>query len=322
MQQLLEASKATAGAGTAAAAGFSVSELFAAAIAAAAAPREGRLAGVFTSVLHTAAQAGHVSIARLLLAAGHDANIPTASTGLTALHIAAFTRSAEMVQLLLQAGADPHARTTSTSQQHSNTDWTPLHCAARRGCSSAVKALLAAGADMEAQRRTGPYSTATPMQLAIKGDHLGAVAALLSAGAHTTLLHEAAELGNEAVVKWLLQAGARVDALDPDCCTPLYIAAACHNYGIVAMLLAFRANVHAQSRRGYHPGDTPLHGAVRFGCRLHPAPQFDGKCMEWVAHCTDAAGSWCKLTCSQQKAADTAARSSKLWQTRCAVPSA
>lgn len=97
------------------------------------------------------------------------------------------------------------------------------------------------------------------------------VAALLlhgSCGAHSvddrnaagcTALHVAAREGRAACVASLLSAGARVDATDKTCSTPLLAACSRSRPGAVAALLERGANPRAADYRG----DTALHALLR-----------------------------------------------------------
>ncbi|HSW75870.1 MAG TPA: ankyrin repeat domain-containing protein, partial [Candidatus Saccharimonadales bacterium] len=99
--------------------------------------------------LHKAATQGHVEVVQILLAAGADKNAKTYFVGDTVLHHAAETGSVPVVQLLLAAGADKNARTEFGENA--------LHFAARKGNIEALKILLDAGVDrniVDDMRRT------------------------------------------------------------------------------------------------------------------------------------------------------------------------
>ncbi|KAJ1483332.1 ankyrin repeat protein, partial [Baffinella frigidus] len=93
---------------------------------------------------------------------------------------------------------------------------TPLHPAAREGKDLAVQALLTAGADTNAGK-----------------GRVGASLVLLQAGADTeakdrkgdTVLHPAANEGQEALVRTLLEANAQTGAQNLEGDTPLHRAA-------------------------------------------------------------------------------------------------
>lgn len=107
--------------------------------------------------LHAAAAGYRVEIAKLLLAAGADANAAGNHRRSGPLHYAAdgsperdAKRQVAMIRLLLEAGADVQAQDKNGA--------TPLHRAVRTRCAEAVRCLLAAGA--EATIRNKPGSTA------------------------------------------------------------------------------------------------------------------------------------------------------------------
>jgi len=60
------------------------------------------------TALHTAAQAGHAEVVRLLLARGADPNAREAGDNTYALHWAAARKDVESVRALLDAGGDVH----------------------------------------------------------------------------------------------------------------------------------------------------------------------------------------------------------------------
>ena len=68
------------------------------------------------AVLHVAAQAGHVGVVRLLLAAGAaiDATMRAGQlASVTPLHLAVEAGHSEVVDLLIDAGSDVNGRTTA-----------------------------------------------------------------------------------------------------------------------------------------------------------------------------------------------------------------
>ena len=140
-----------------------------------------------SSALLFAAQNGSAESARLLLAAGANAN-DEAGDGKSALVTAAFAGHTEVGQLLLDAGADPNT---------SGAGYTALHAAALRGDVALVKALLARGANPHATltkgspvRRFGsqwalstPFTGGTPLAVASAYLEAGVMRALIDAGA-------------------------------------------------------------------------------------------------------------------------------------------
>jgi|ERR1043165_4746818 ankyrin repeat protein len=123
------------------------------------------------TALHVAAAGYRVEIAKMLLAAGADANAAKNHRHSQPLHYAAdgylesplwdAKRQVAMIRLLLKAGADIHAQDKNGA--------TPLHRAVRTRCAAAVKCLLDAGADATIQNKPG----STPFHLAVQNTGRG-----------------------------------------------------------------------------------------------------------------------------------------------------
>ncbi len=105
-----------------------------------------------------AARAGHLDVARTLIAAGARLNArDPCNNGWTALITAIHTHQMTMVEFLLEAGADPNMALPS--------GFTALMMAAGYGEPSVVRLLLAHGADARARTRDGR----TPLNAAVGG---------------------------------------------------------------------------------------------------------------------------------------------------------
>lgn len=89
------------------------------------------------TALYLAARGGHAEVARVLVEAGADVNIPQ-RRGLTPLHTAVLNGHAEVARVLVEAGADVNARTEAGS--------TALGVVQRRNYQEIVKLLEEAGA--------------------------------------------------------------------------------------------------------------------------------------------------------------------------------
>ena len=229
--------------------------------------------------LHTAANAGQLEIARLLIQRGTDINA-TDKRGRTPLHaaIGSDERCVPMVRLLLDSGADIKAQTQE--------GMTPLHEAGMGGNRSVATMLLDAGAEVNAIGG----ANVTPLDLVVvvratspgMTDKLTDVEALLrqrggipgifgaaAAGdlermrevlrtdpkAHSTVgvnhfvpLHVAAMAGQVQSVRLLLDAGAAVDAPGPG--TPLLLAAGSGHLEVVKLLVERGADVNAADDHG------------------------------------------------------------------------
>ena len=83
--------------------------------------------------------------------------------------------------------------------------------------------------------------------------------------AEASELHVAAEKGDAAAVKRLIDGGAQIDVLDDSGSTALYVAAKSGRAEIVVLLLAAGANPRHQTMGRYYSIGTPLHAAVREG---------------------------------------------------------
>lgn len=171
--------------------------------------------------LSRAADGGHITVVRLLLDAGADANgVCCHDCNETALHSAAACRSAEVLRMLLAAGADVSAVTCN--------EQTPLHIAAFYGCPENISVLLSARANVNA-RDSGQR---TPLHQAAHALHVENVS-----------------------VSVLLSAGADVNAVDSNGNTPLHNAAF-HGYiGAAKTLIANGAVAWRTNGRGETPAD-------------------------------------------------------------------
>jgi ankyrin repeat protein len=161
------------------------------------------LAGGSTALI-LAAQTGSAELARLLLAAGANANDASAD-GKSALVMAAFSGNTAVATLLLGAGADPNAAAAG---------YTALHAAALRGDVALVKALLEKGASPHATLSKGSPVRRFGSQWALSTPFTGG----------TPLIVAAAYLETE-VMRALLQGGAKADVALPNGVSALHLAA-------------------------------------------------------------------------------------------------
>jgi len=247
------------------------------------------------TALHTAAAAGHVQAALLLVESGADPALPDVdgctalhlavanqeeevtaallacpavaahvnhkdSHGQTCLHLAAGTGSPRVITLLADAGANLHSCTLLGNS--------PLHLAASLGRLATAHALLRLGVPADIGTYTDLPNTATPLLLAAGNGHRSLVRLLLKAGSSparhcdggVTALHAAAAGGQLACCKLLVRQGAaRLDAVDRVGRTPLHLAAQ-NGHDLVAKYLAQRnlALLKVKDKAGL----TPLQLAV------------------------------------------------------------
>jgi len=207
-----------------------------------------------------AAHENDLETAKMLLAAG--ANVKAANRyEITALSEAANSGNGEMIAALVKAGADPNA-TFGEGE-------TPLMTASRTGSLDGVKALLAAGAKVNA---TDQYRGQTALMWAVSENHPEVTKALIAAGADVnmrstvfnfnfrkvatggtqavysrgglTAMLFAARQGSIECAKALLDAGADINAADPDFgFTPLLEAIFNDHYDFAAFLVDRKANM-------------------------------------------------------------------------------
>lgn len=226
--------------------------------------------------LHAAAWSDDAEAAGMLLRAGADPNAAN-RYGVTPLALAALNRSAVITALLLEAGADANARLAE--------DQSPLMAAARAGSTEVLSLLIDGGADVNARERV---LGETALMWAALEDHGAAVALLVERGADPdarsaatafprykfgdgivarptvlpkggwTALMYAARSNAIAAATALADAGADLDAADPDGTTAMGFAIINAHYDLADVLL----------RRGADPnlsdvaGMTPLYAAV------------------------------------------------------------
>ena len=206
------------------------------------------------TALIIAAASGNRDFSVLLLEKGADPDLSD-DGGFTALHYAALdSNGADMVRALLTHDAHPNARTTRDAREYvyagvNLTGATPLFLAASRGNVETVRALVADGADpfITTDNGTAPLHVATwggsPYFRDWTEDekkNLFDITKLLvelgsdvnSAGEHGwTALHGAAYKGVDAVVRFLVEHGARMEVFDEYGQTPLSIANAAITVG-------------------------------------------------------------------------------------------
>lgn len=222
-----------------------------------------------------AAQSNDVELARMLLEAGADANLGN-RYGITPLWLAATNRSAPMVQLLLRHGARaedalPHGETAlmaaaragdvesvqllldagaDPNRGEESLGETALMWAAAEDHAEVVRALVARGADPD---KTSLHLDLPPMLW----EQTGMVSTVLPVGGWTPLMFAARQNARAAALA-LIEAGADLDAQDPDGSTALQLAILNHHFDLAADLLQAGADPDVADRSGM----TALYGAV------------------------------------------------------------
>lgn len=149
------------------------------------------------TALMTAARAGALDAAKILLDHGAQIDARENWHGETALMFAAAENHPEMVRLLIEHGADLNARSSVNKWERQTTSeprekWlplgglTPLLFAARQGCVECVRVLADNGADVNAVDPTG----ISPVLIAIINGHYDVAGLLLDKGADPKLADE------------------------------------------------------------------------------------------------------------------------------------
>lgn len=159
-----------------------------------------------TSLL-VACQAGHVEVARALVARSADVN-RTAVDAATPLFVAAMQGHADVVSAMLDLSASCNAARSDGAS--------PLYVASQRGHLEVLQLLLDVGADKDKQQRHG----ATPLLTAVESNQIQAVRTLLLARADTQLATRdgntplsAADLGGfPEIAELLTEVGATKEA--------------------------------------------------------------------------------------------------------------
>ena len=228
-----------------------------------------------STALHWAAHWNDVEIVQLLLHAGADPKAVNRFAA-TPLSEAAQAGGAPVAEALLKAGADPKTLTTRDGE-------TVLMTAARAGNVDAVKLLVSRGADVNAHEN---YRGQTALMWAAAERHPDVVKYLLDHGADGKIrafnrdtkmpklsaassitplargglaaLHFSAREGDLESARWLLDAGADVNAGDADGTPALTVALMNKQYSFAKYLLERGANPNVGDNRGR----APLYAAI------------------------------------------------------------
>ncbi len=188
------------------------------------------------SPLSLAAQNRNAEIAKALLDSGADAN-ESLPGGETVLMAAARTGSPEFVRVLIAHGAQVNQRGGEFGE-------TALMVAAEANQGDAAKALIAAGAEVNGRSTKFEY---TKDRFGLEG-----VVTILPHGDWTPLMY-AARQGSANAARVLCEAGAEVNAVDPDATSPLLFAIINGHYDTAAVLLEHGADPNLTDSAGMGP---------------------------------------------------------------------
>ncbi len=173
-------------------------------------------------------------------------------------HVAIREENPKFITELVNAKCDINAK--------SNSGDTPLHLAASQGHAKNIETLLRLGANPYITNVTGQ----TPLHLASQEGKTNAVEALLrnpelrelvdkaDEKHNNTALHHAAINGHKDTVKFLIDSGADIDAVDKKGNTALHLAVIFDQVDTLKTLLESKADPNLQNIHG----DTPLHIAI------------------------------------------------------------
>ena len=208
--------------------------------------------------LHSAAEGGNEVIIETLLSSGLDID-SRGNDGTTPLMVAAAKGEEKTVDLLLSKGADPYLKNFIGRNL--------LHAAAEGGNTSIVKSMLSCGIDIDSK---DDESSATPLIIAVKENHVEVVKYLLQKGADISLttesnkrnaLHIASQYGSVEAMEMLLSYDLRPGSRDGEGNTPLACAAACGQIEAVNCLLKHGADPFLKGENGW----SILHFAAQSG---------------------------------------------------------
>jgi ankyrin len=240
-----------------------------------------------TTALHWAVRANDAQTAGLLIKAGARVNTVN-RYGVTALSLAASNGDARLVALLIEAGADWKAadkaladaqtllmfaaragnpelvrllirQGAAVNARETRTGTTPLIWAAIDDRADAVHALIEAGAEIDVRSKASEYPH-TPLKVtdAVLEEDVSYVGQTVLAKGEWTPLMYAARQGSLRTARMLAEAGADLNATDPDGTSALLFAVINGHYDLAAMLVDKGANPNLGDRAGM----TPLYAAV------------------------------------------------------------
>ncbi|MBN2270416.1 MAG: ankyrin repeat domain-containing protein [Sedimentisphaerales bacterium] len=194
--------------------------------------------GAKLSSIHLAAELGALAQVEVLLEEGIDVNAKD-EDGKTPLHLAVQEDHKDVVQALVSKGADVNAK--------DNKGMTPIHLATLRNLRDIIDLLISKGANVNTKNEKGE----TPLD--IGGYNKEIAPLLISAGARTSTIHNAALWGLVSEVRRFLDEGVDVNAKNEDGWTPLHLTAQAGRKDVMELLIAKGADVNAPNSKGQTP---------------------------------------------------------------------
>jgi ankyrin repeat protein len=196
--------------------------------------------------LHVAVKKENLAIVSHIAEHVQTLETPDRERGATALWVAAETRNRRTTEVLLRKGAK-----VAVTDRWGNT---PLHAvqSAKGGIAVAKLLLDFPNTNTSPSRHYAEFSpsasaplglgiSAAPPSIAIDGKN----------SYEKTALHIACEMGNDAMVQFLLERGADLSSQGPAGCTPLHSAVYARRISIVKLLLDRGADTAIRDNRGY-----------------------------------------------------------------------
>jgi ankyrin repeat protein len=199
--------------------------------------------------LHYVSSYGRVEIVKILLANGADFTVLNKDSA-TALHLAAGNGDAKICEMLIESGAEINSKNSCNE--------TPFDMARQCGHSELESWFRNHGGESGQDAVNLEYAAETEDIEKMKEYTARGVDLSMKMSSGRTLLHWAAMLNQEKVVRYLLGENVNVNATDDVKETPLHCATGIGNMEIAVLLVKAGAELEAKN----YFGRTPLHEAA------------------------------------------------------------
>ncbi|XP_058702944.1 ankyrin repeat and death domain-containing protein 1A isoform X2 [Poecile atricapillus] len=210
------------------------------------------------SVLHCAAQRGHIQVIEFIMENLEDVCVDeTDKMDRTAFHLAAEYGQLDVVEFLIRLGCSHSAKDKEEN--------TALHLAAKNGHLSVLEKIIDVKVDLDEKNSEG----LTALHLAAEGGHSHCVKLLVEAGADVNAqtqkkmncLHYAALHGYEEIARILMDAGIHTDALNHQNASATHIAVLQNFPAMVKLFISAECDLDIPDNRQ----QTSLHIAAEHG---------------------------------------------------------